>query len=347
MTEMNRQVILRSRPEGTPRADNFAIESRPIPIPRDGEFLVRNLLISLDPGLRQRLSQVDSYVKLIDLDAPLTTTTVGIIESSSDPRLMPGDYITGFHTVADYSLASWGPLTRKIDPKATPSLSNHLSVLGPTGLTAFFGMLDVGRPQPGDTVLVSAADGAVGSVAAQIGRIRGCRVIGIAGGAEKCATLRADFGLDAAIDYRGKDLAALTAAIKQAAPEGIDVFFDNVGGVHLDAALDCLKPRGRIVVCGLIAQYNAKTPQQPITNMFKLIAKSARIEGFVVLSYAAQFPEALADLAGWVRDGRLVFREQIEDGLDRAVPAFLRLFDGSNAGKMMVRLSSETARHPR
>jgi NADPH-dependent curcumin reductase CurA len=335
---MTRQVVLTSRPVGAPVAGDFAIRDVDLPDLAPGEFRVRNHLLSLDPGIRQRLSQVDSYVKLIDLGAPVTSTTLGIVEESRDPRAAVGDHVIGFHTIAERSNAIWGPLTRKIDPAATAALSHHLSVLGPTGLTAYFGLLEIGRPRAGETVLVSAAAGAVGSIAAQIARIQGCRVVGIAGGARKAARLIDEFGLDAAIDYRDKDLAALTAAIRAAAPAGVDVFFDNVGGVQLDAALDCLNPRGRVALCGLISQYNAAVPEQRFRNMFKLIAKSARIEGFVVLSYAERFPDALRELAGWIRDGRLTFREQIEEGLEAAIPGFLRLFDGTNDGKMMVRL---------
>ncbi|WP_310531262.1 NADP-dependent oxidoreductase [Novosphingobium sp.] len=333
-----REVVLHRRPEGAPVSDDFAVIEKPIPESADGEFLVRNTYVSLDPGLRQRLSQVDSYVALIELGAPLTTTTLGEVVASRVPWVPVGSYIVGFHTVAEFSLCRPGPLTRLVDPAATSSPSHHLSLLGATGLTAYFGMLDIGRPVAGETVLVSAAAGAVGSIAAQIAKIQGCKVIGIAGGAEKCALLTHEFGLDAAIDYRGLSCADLTRAIKAAAPDGIDVFFDNVGGIQLDAALDCLNPGGRVPLCGLISQYNLTAPPPPLTNLFKLIAKSARIEGFTVLTYADRFPEALADLARWEREGQIHFREQIEEGIEQAVPGFLKLFDGRNLGKMMLRL---------
>ncbi len=335
----NRQIVLRQRPSGTPRADDFGVVTGPMPEPSDGEFVLRNLYVSLDPGIRQRLSQVDSYVALIDIGDPLTSTTLGVVTASRDPRVSVGDHIVGFHTVSEYSLTRWAPMTRKVDLDATASPSHHLSILGMTGLTAYFGMLDIGRPKAGETVLVSTAAGAVGSVAAQIAKIKGCKVIGIAGGAEKSSRLITEFGLDAAIDYRGKDLPELTSAIRTAAPDGIDIYFDNVGGIQLDAALDCLTVGGRVAMCGLISQYNAEGPIPPLTNLFKLIAKSARIEGFAVLRYADRFPEALSDLSSWVRDGRIVFREQIEDGIESAVPAFLKLFDGRNQGKMMLDLT--------
>lgn len=332
-----RRVVLKRRPDGKPIADDFEIDTAPMVDPAPGEVAIRNLYLSLDPGLRQRLSQVDSYVKLIDIGTPLTTSTLGLVIASAHPDYAPGDHLVTFGTMTDYAVFAPGPLTRKVDLASTASPSNHLSILGPTGLTAYFGLLDVGRPVAGETVLVSAAAGAVGSTVGQIAKLKGCRVVGIAGGPEKCRRLVEVFGFDAAIDYRDKDLASLTAAMNAACPEGVDIFFDNVGGIQLDAALDCLKPRGRVALCGLIAQYNAASPPV-MANLFKLIAKSARVEGFVVLSYADRFPEALAELATWINDGRITFREQIEEGLDNAVTGFLRLFDGSNDGKMIVRL---------
>ena len=339
--ETFRQVVLRVRPTGMPVASDFAIDTVPIPVPEEGEFVVRNLYVSLDPAIRQRLSQVDSYAKLIEIGGPLTSTTLGEVVASENPEASVGDHVVGFHTVAEYSLATWTPLTRHVDLAAAASPSNHLSVLGPTGLTAYFGLLDIGKPQPGETVLVSTAAGAVGSVAAQIARIKGCRVVGIAGGSEKCELLTEVFGLDAAINYQGLDLASLTAAIRQAAPDGVDVYFDNVGGIQLDAALDCLNLRGRVALCGLISHYNAAGDIPPFTNFFRLIAKTARIEGFTVLTYAEQFPQALAELAGWVADGRIVFREHIEKGIESGISAFLMLFDGSNRGKMMLDLQGD------
>jgi len=337
---LNRRVILSRRPDGLPTAADFAIDEAPLPALGDGELLVRNILISLDPGMRQRLSQVDSYVPLIPIGDPLTTTTLGEVVQSRHADYADGDLIVGFHTIADYSVTVPGPLTRRITRTDGDALSHHLGILGPTGLTAYAGLIEIGKPKPGETVLVSAAAGAVGSVAAQIARIKGCRAIGIAGGPEKCRRLIDEFGLDAAIDYRGRDLAALTAAIREAAPEGIDVFFDNVGGIQLDAALDVLTIGARVALCGLISQYNASEPVA-LTNLFKLIAKSARIEGFAVLRHSDIFPTALRDLSRWIASGQLHFREQIGDGLDQAVPMFLKLFDGSNDGKLMVRLASD------
>lgn len=332
-----RRVVLKQRPNGAPTAGDFAIETAVLPDPAPGELVIRNLYISLDPGLRQRLSQVDSYVKLIDIGAPLTTSTLGTVVASAHPDYAIGDAVVTFGTISEYTIGAPGPLTRKVDLGSTASPSNHLSILGPTGLTAYFGLLEIGRPVANETVLVSAAAGAVGSVVGQIAKIKGCHVVGIAGGPAKCQRLIDEFGFDAAIDYRGKDLDALTAAIRDACPQGVNVFFDNVGGIQLDAALDCLAQRGRVALCGLIAQYNAASPPV-MTNLFKLIAKSARIEGFVMLSYTDRFPHALTELAHWINNGQIRFREQIEDGLDNAVAGFLRLFDGTNDGKMIVRL---------
>lgn len=338
MTVINRQLVLRARRSGMPHVDDFAVEKAAMPAPGVGQFVVRNLYASLDPALRQRLALSDSYVPRIEIGEVLTATTVGVVTASQDPKYPVGQHIVGHHGIADYWLASAAPTTRVIDPSAVTSLSHYLSVLGPTGLTAYFGMTRVARPRPGDTVLVSGAAGAVGSVAGQIAKLSGCRVIGMAGGAEKAKRLTAEYGFDAGIDYHGHDLGSLTAAIRAAAPQGIDVVFENVGGIQLDAAIDCVNEHGRIAVCGLISQYNATEPPPPITNLFKVIARSIRMEGFIVRNYSAEYAAAATTIAGWVEDGRIRFREDIFDGLDAGPKAFLSLFTGDNQGKVMLRL---------
>lgn len=338
MAAINRQLVLRARREGLPHAGDFGVRDAPIPKPGPGQFVVRNLYASLDPALRQRLKLTDSYVPRIELGEVLTATTVGIVAASQDPNYPVGQHVVGHHGIADYWLTSAGPTTRPVDPSAVESLSHYLSVLGPTGMTAYFGMTRIGRPRPGETVLVSGAAGAVGSVAGQIAKLSGCRVIGIAGGAEKTRRLTEEYGFDAGVDYRGHDLASLTAAIRAAAPEGVDVVFENVGGMQLDAAIDCVNERGRIALCGLISQYNATEPPPPMTNLFKLIARSIRMEGFIVRNYSTEYPAAAATLGRWVREGKIRFREAIHDGLDAGPEAFLSLFSGANQGKVMVRL---------
>lgn len=338
MTETNRQLVLRARRHGLPHAGDFAVEHAPMPEPGPGQFVVRNLYASLDPALRQRLTLTDSYVPRIELGEVLTATTVGVVAASRDPAYPVGSHVVGHHGIADYWLTAAGPVTRTIDPSSASSLSHFLSVLGPTGLTAYFGITRVARPRAGQTLLITGAAGAVGSVAGQIGRLSGCRVIGIAGGADKAARLVEEYGFDAGIDYRGKTLAALTAAIRDAAPEGIDLLFENVGGIQLDAAIDCMNERGRIAVCGLISQYNATEPPPPLTNLFKLVARSIRMEGFIVRNYAPEYADAAAMLARWVGEGKIHFREAIHDGLEAGPEAFLSLFTGRNQGKVMLRL---------
>lgn len=338
MGVLNRQLVLSARPDGVPTARDFGILEMPVPEPGNGEFVVRNSYASLDPALRQRMTLADSYVPRLEIGEPMTATTVGVVVASRDPRFREGDHVAGHHTIADYTLTRAAPTTRFIDPNATASITNHLSVLGPTGLTAYFGMLRIVRPISGQTVLISAAAGAVGSVAGQVARLMGCQTIGIAGGPEKAKRLRDTFRFDAAIDYRGLDLAALTRAIREKAPDGIDAYFDNVGGIQLDAAIDTLRERGRVALCGLISQYNAITPPPPMLNLFKLIARSARVEGFIVRSYAEEFTDAAAVLAGWVREDSIRFREHVVERLEDAPAAFLMLFSGGNDGKLMVRL---------
>ncbi len=340
MNAINRQLVLRARPTGVPSASDFAIEHAPVPEPGFGQFVVRTLYASLDPALRQRLTLADSYVARLELGEVLTATTVGIVSASNDPNFPVGRHVIGHHGIADYWLTSAAVTTRLIDPEAVSSLSHYLSVLGPTGLTAYFGMTRVARPLPGETVLISGAAGAVGSVAGQIARITGCRVIGLAGGPEKARRLVEDYGFDAGIDYRGHDLAGLTAAIREAAPEGIDVAFENVGGIQLDAAIDCVNTGGRIAVCGLISQYNATQPPPPLTNLFKLVARSIRMEGFIVRNYAADYAHGAATLARWVSEGRIRFSEAIHDGIEAGPEAFLTLFSGANQGKVMLRFDA-------
>lgn len=342
MTVINRQLVLCARRAGMPHVDDFVVEAAAAPEPGPGQYVVRNLYASLDPALRQRLALSDSYVPRIEIGEVLTATTIGVVTASRDPNYPVGQHVIGHHGIADYWLAGSAPTTRAIDPSAVASLSHYLSVLGPTGLTAYFGMTRVARPRPGETVLVSGAAGAVGSVAGQIAKLSGCRVIGLAGGPEKAKRLTAEYGFDAGIDYRGHDLSSLTAAIREAAPEGVDVVFENVGGIQLDAAIDCVNEHGRIAVCGLISQYNATEPSPPMTNLFKLIARSIRMEGFIVRNYSAEYGAAAATLAGWVREGRIRFREDIHDGLDAGPKAFLSLFTGDNQGKVMLRLGVDT-----
>jgi NADPH-dependent curcumin reductase CurA len=333
----NRRFTLVRRPNGTPVPDDFNLLEVETPALNDGEFLIRNHYASLDPAIRGWMDDLPSYLPPIKLGDPVRATTVGIVAESRNPDFPVGSWASGLNGLEDYSLGTSGGFTSPIDPDAVPTVTNYLSSVGAIGLTAYFGLLEAGKPQVGETVLVSGAAGAVGSMVGQIARMKGCRTIGIAGGAEKCARLIRDYGYDAAIDYRGKSLAELTAAIQAAAPVGVDIQFENVGGEILDAGLMALNPRGRVVLCGLISQYNSAPI--PITNIWRLIAQGARMEGFILTHYVSRFAEAIPQLAAWTKSGAIRVDEHIDFGLENALSAFLRLFDGSNRGKMILKIA--------
>lgn len=333
----NRFVILKSRPAGQVVADNFAIVSGPVPRPEDGQVLARNLYLSIDPGVRNLLGVEEGYLPPIPIDAPMSGSVLGEVVETRHPNFATGDLVVGRGTLGDFSIITPNALCWKVEPGGAPSLSAALGVLGNTGRTAYLGLMEAGRPGPGDTVLVSGAAGGVGSLVGQIARIKGCRAVGIAGGAEKCRGLIDEFGFDGAVDYKGKDLAELSAAIAAQCPDGVDVFFDNVGGWVLDAALPTMKSGGRITLCGMISQYDGAEPPR-MNNLFYLIGRSVTAQGFLLTQYADGYPMADAELRQWVRDGRLHYREEVAEGLEQVVPTFLRLFAGTNQGKTMVKL---------
>jgi NADPH-dependent curcumin reductase CurA len=276
----------------------------------------------------------------IALGDPVRASTIGVVADSRNPDFAVGQWVMGLNGIEEYSVGSAGGFTQPIDPAAVPAVTNYLSLFGAVGLTAYFGFIDVCEPKPGDTVLVSGAAGAVGSLVGQIAKIKGCRAIGIAGGAAKCARLTERYGFDAAIDYRGKDVAALDAAIRAAAPDGVDIIFENVGGDILDAGLLNLRHGARVGLCGLISEYNAPEPVG-IRNLWRLIVNRASIRGLLVADYVPRFAEGAAAMGQWLREGRLVFDEHIDEGIENALPAFMRLFDGSNDGKMILKLATE------
>ena len=335
---MNRRFLLVRRPDGAPVADDFRLEAQPLPALAEGEFLIRNHFASLDPAMRGWLDDAPSYMPPVQLGDPVRASTIGVVEQSRADGFPVGQWVMGLNGIEEYSVARTGGFTQPIDPAAVPKVTNYLSLFGAVGLTAYFGFLDVCEPKAGDTVLVSGAAGAVGSLVGQIARIKGCRTIGIAGGPEKCARLTARYGYDAAIDYRGKDEAALAAAIHAAAPDGVDVIFENVGGVVLDAGLMNLRHGARIGLCGLISEYNAPAPVGA-RNLWQLIVNRASIRGLLVADYVPRFGEGAAQMGQWLGEGRLVFDEQIDEGIENALPAFMRLFDGSNDGKMILKIA--------
>ncbi len=339
---MNKTLVLRTRPQGMLRAEDFAVIDRPMPVPQDGQILTRNYFASLDPGLRKMLGETDGYWVPTLLDAPLATNIVGKVIESRHPDYVPGDLVTGTSFMQEYTAFAPGPMTWKIDPAAKAPLSANLGILGATGLTAYVGLFAVGQPQPGETVLVSGAAGAVGSAVGQMAKIKGCHVVGIAGGPEKCRRLIEDFGFDAAIDYKGKSRAELTEAIRAACPAGVDVYFENVGGIQLDAALACMNWRGRIPVCGLISEYNAATTE-PMANLFSIVGKTLRVEGFLCHTFTDLFPRARSDISQWIEDGLLKYREHVEQGIAAAPGTFVKLFTGENQGKTAVQIADPAA----
>jgi NADPH-dependent curcumin reductase CurA len=336
-TLINRQYYLASRPLGEPNASNVPVRDVPVPEPAEGEVVLRNLYISLDPAIRGWMGDDPNYMEPIALGDAVRSSVIGRVVKSNSPDFEVGDVAM---SIGGWELYTTAPavLLNKLDEGAGIPLSNFLGVLGPTGLTAYFGLLEVGKPQPGETVLVSAAAGAVGSVVGQIARNKGCRVVGMAGSDDKCRWLKEVLGFDEAINY--KTCGDYEAAIRQACPDGVDVYFDNVGGEIFDAALLCLNKFARVAVCGWISTYNVPDAPGP-TNLWQLVAQSVTIQGFVVIDYMDRFGEGIAQLAEWVMAGDIKFREEIVDGLDNILPAFLKLFDGSNQGKLLIRIPEE------
>jgi NADPH-dependent curcumin reductase len=330
---VNRQILLKSRPEGAPGLDNFQLTQQPIPEPGEGEVLMRNLYLSLDPYMRGRMSAAKSYAKPAAVGQPMVGGTVGEIVKSRNPQYPVGDIVLGYGGWQDYALSNGAGL-RKLDPAASP-VSTALGVLGMPGMTAYVGLTEIGQPKPGESVVVAAASGAVGSVVGQIAKIKGCRAVGIAGGAEKCRFVVDALGFDACVDHRAPDLAKQLAA---ACPAGIDVYFENVGGAVQQAVWPLLNDFARIPVCGLIAQYNATTPM-PGPDMFSVLRKRLLLRGFIYSDFAAKLGDFLRDVGEWVRTGRLKYREDIVEGLENAPAAFLGLLQGKNFGKMLVKIA--------
>jgi NADPH-dependent curcumin reductase CurA len=330
---VNRQILLKSRPEGAPGLDNFELVERPVPEPGEGEVLMRTLYLSLDPYMRGRMNAAKSYAKPAAVGEPMVGGTVGEIVASRNPKFSVGDIVLGYGGWQEYALSS-GTALRKLDPAAAP-VSTALGVLGMPGMTAYVGLLEIGQPKPGETVVVAAASGAVGSVVGQIAKIKGCRGVGIAGGADKCRFVTGELGFDACVDHRAPDSAR---ALEAACPKGIDVYFENVGGAVQQTVWPLLNDFARIPVCGLIAQYNSRTPM-PGPDMFSVLRKRLMLRGFIVSDFAAKQGDFLREAGEWVRAGRLKYREDIVDGLAQAPAAFLGLLQGKNFGKMLVRVA--------
>ena len=330
----SREVRLKSRPEGMPQLENFEVASVELSDPGPGEVQVKNLYMSVDPYMRGRMYDRPSYVPPFQIGEPLQGGAVGEVTASNDPSLKPGDLVQSMLGWREaYNAPAAG--VQKIDTHGLPPQA-FLGVAGMPGMTAYVGLLKIAALKDGDVVFVSAAAGAVGSVVCQIAKLKGHTVIGSAGGKEKCDLLR-EIGVDHVIDY--KKTPDLTKALKDAAPKGIDVYFENVGGDHLEAALEAAKPFARFAMCGMISQYNATEPPKGPSNIMYVVGKRLRLEGFIVSDHFAMLPEFLKDMSGWIGSGKLKWRETIDEGVDAAPGAFLKLFKGENIGKMLVKLS--------
>jgi len=331
--QTNRQVRLAARPFGLPRPGDWEFTSEAVPAPLPGEFVVEISHLSIDPAMRGWMSARPSYMPPVEIGAVMRAGAIGRIIASEHPGFAVGEHVYGTFGVQEYAVSD-GRGVIKVDTSLA-DLPVYLGVLGMTGLTAYFALLDVGKPKEGDTVVVSGAAGAVGSVAGQIAKIKGCRVIGIAGGPEKCRVVTEEFGFDGAIDYRMPDLRRM---LRELAPRGVDVYFDNVGGEILDDVLTCIARGARIIICGAISQYNESEVRGPANYMMLLVAR-ASMTGMLVFDYADRYPEAMAALAGWYRAGRLAAHETIvRGGVEDFPETLLKLFEGANTGKLILGL---------
>ena len=335
-TLQNRQFKLSSRPVGMVHRGNFDFVTTPAPEPGPGEVLVRVLYLSLDPAMRGWMNEGKSYIAPVGLGEVMRAGGIGRVVASHDPSLAVGDTVLGMTGVQDYALAKAKDLT-KVDPHLAP-LPRYLGALGMPGLTAYFGLLDIGQPKEGETVVVSAAAGAVGAVVGQIAKIKGCRVIGIAGGPDKCRYVVEELGFDAAIDYKNDHV---RAAISRHCPDGIDIYFDNVGGEILDIALSLLRRRARVVICGAISQYNDRESMQGPRNYLSLLVNHARMEGFVVFYYGARYREGREALTAWMLSGKLKAREDVVEGLETFPDTLQKLFRGENFGKLAIKVADD------
>lgn len=334
MSHTFREIRLKSRPVGTPKPENFEVATATAADPGPGEVLVRNLWMSVDPYMRGRMYDRESYVPPFQIGEALQGGAIGQVVASNDPGFKAGDLVESMFGWREGFVGPAGALQKLPASNAPPQA--YLGVLGMPGLTAYAGLLNIGEPKPGETVFVSGAAGAVGSLVAQIAKIKGCTVVGSVGSDDKAKWLKG-VGVDHAVNYR--TCGDLLAAVRAAAPKGIDIYFDNVGGEHLEVALELARPFARFAECGMISQYNATEPTPGPRNLIYVVGKSLKIQGFIVSNYWSQRPQFLADMTGWIREGKIAWEETVEHGIDRAPQAFLNLFSGANTGKMLVKLA--------
>jgi NADPH-dependent curcumin reductase CurA len=338
---INRRIVLKSRPVGAPTSKDFLLEETAIPAPTTGQVLLRTLYLSLDPYMRGRMSDAPSYAEPVAINAVMIGGTVSRVEASLHPDYQSGDLVLSFNGWQDYALSNGAGLN-KLDPRM-PQPSLALGALGMPGFTAYMGLLDIGQPKTGEAVVVAAASGAVGSVVGQIAKLKGCRVVGIAGGAEKCRSVVDELGFDACIDHHSVDFSQQLAT---ACPKGIDVYFENVGGKVFDAVLPLLNPAARIPVCGLIAHYNDTAlpagPDRLSLLTRTLLIKRIKMQGFIIFDdYGHRYSEFFSQMSTWLNEGKIIFREDIVDGLENAPQAFIGLLEGKNFGKLIVRVAND------
>jgi NADPH-dependent curcumin reductase CurA len=336
MDVANHQFKLAARPVGLPKASDWDYAESPVGAPGDDEVLIKILYLSLDPAMRGWMNDGRSYIAPVGIGDVMRALAAGEVVASNHPGLAVGDHVTGMLGVQEYAIAN-GNAVMKVDPQLAP-LPVYLGTLGMPGMTAYFGLLDIGRPSAGDTVVVSGAAGAVGGVVGQIAKLKGCRVVGIAGGSEKCRYLVEELGFDAAIDYKAQDVGA---ALHEHCPRGIDIYFDNVGGDILDAALASLARNARVVICGAISQYNAIDGMRGPANYMSLLVNHATMTGFVVSDYGDRYAEGAREMAEWLGAGKLKSREDVAEGFDTFPDTLLRLFKGENTGKLVLKVAGD------
>lgn len=336
MTSTARRIVLASRPQGRVVAENFRLEEMPIPAPGPGQVLVRNHYLSLDPYMRSRMDDTKSYAESQKVGETMVGGTVGVVEASNHPDFAAGETVVGMLGWQEYGVAA-GTGLMKVDARVVP-MSAYLGTVGMPGVTAWYGLNRICVPKAGETVLVSAASGAVGSVVGQLAKMAGCRAVGIAGGPEKCGYVVSELGFDACVDHRQhSDVRSMVGALRKAAPGGVDAIFENVGGVCLDAALACANPFGRIALCGMIAGYNGEDIS--LHNVRALLVMRLKLQGFIVSDHMPDWPQALAELGRGVATGRIKYRESIAQGLEAAPEAFIGMLQGRNFGKQLVKLA--------
>ena len=336
---INRQIVLASRPTGKPESANFRLDETAIPVPEDGQVLCKTIYLSLDPYMRGRMNAGKSYAPPVEIDEVMGAGTVGQVIESNNSKFNAGDFVFGYGGWQEFWVQN-GTELKKVDPQLAP-ISTATGVLGMPGVTAYTGLLNIGKPKKGETVVVAAASGAVGSVVGQIARLKGARAVGIAGSAEKCKYVTEELGFDACVNHNSPEFAE---ALKAACPDGIDVYFENVGGKVFETVSPLFNDFARIPVCGIISAYNA-TELPPGPNLTPLLMRDILVKrltyrGFIVWDFASQEKEALTELANWIKEGKLNYREDIVDGLENAPEAFIGLLEGKNFGKLVIRVSS-------